>query len=241
MIKKLNTVKLPNKSENKAIIQTEKSQPTNIKQADTPTKNETLINRIANESRKCPIQIYHEKDEDNNKTIATKNAKNETDIFQQLTGTPNELLAQNIIHHGVNALAGGWDNTDNVNTILQTLADLRPNNVNESRLVVQGAVLYSKAMNYFRMAEHSLDNLEDLNPFAKTASIENHKTQTKYALKLLQMHNETIECLNRLRRVNEQKIVVQHINVSNSAKAIVGGQMIAGSGGEQKKSGEVSS
>jgi hypothetical protein len=39
----------------------------------------------------------------------------------------------------------------------------------------------------------------------------------------LRLHNETVEALNRHRRKGTQNVVVQHINVSDGGKAVVGG------------------
>ena len=44
----------------------------------------------------------------------------------------------------------------------------------------------------------------------------------KCAIKLLRLHNETTEALARYRRKGEQKVVVQHVNVNDGGKAIVG-------------------
>lgn len=42
------------------------------------------------------------------------------------------------------------------------------------------------------------------------------------AIKLLRLHNETIDTLARYRRNGEQKVVVQYVNVENGGKAVVG-------------------
>lgn len=44
----------------------------------------------------------------------------------------------------------------------------------------------------------------------------------KSALKLLRLHNETLEAVSRYRRGGEQKVIVQHVNVNNGSQAIVG-------------------
>lgn len=58
----------------------------------------------------------------------------------------------------------------------------------------------------------------------------------KNAMKLFQLHNETVEALNKHRRGGEQRVVVQHLNVNEGGKAIVG--VLNGGGGQQQKSGE---
>ena len=45
----------------------------------------------------------------------------------------------------------------------------------------------------------------------------------KDAVKLLRLHNETIEALNRHRRGGEQRVIVQHVNVEGGGQAVVNG------------------
>ena len=42
------------------------------------------------------------------------------------------------------------------------------------------------------------------------------------AIKLLRLHNETVDTLGRYRRNGEQKVVVQYVNVQNGGQATVG-------------------
>lgn len=58
-----------------------------------------------------------------------------------------------------------------------------------------------------------------------------YETHMNYAIKLLRLHNETIETLSRYRRKGEQKVIVQHVNVNDGGKAIVGGNLGIGGGG----------
>ncbi len=41
-------------------------------------------------------------------------------------------------------------------------------------------------------------------------------------IKLLRLHNETTKAAARYRRKGEQKVVVQHVNVNDGGKAIIG-------------------
>lgn len=50
------------------------------------------------------------------------------------------------------------------------------------------------------------------------------------AVKLLRLKNETIETLMRYRRKGEQKVIVQHINMNDESKAIVGNLTVNGGG-----------
>ena len=56
-------------------------------------------------------------------------------------------------------------------------------------------------------------------------------TNVNRSTKLFRLYNETLETLMRYRRKGEQRGIVQHVNVENGGKAIVGGNVIAGGGG----------
>lgn len=59
----------------------------------------------------------------------------------------------------------------------------------------------------------------------------------KSAVRLLRLHNETVEALNRHRRGGTQNVVVQDVQVNNGGKAVVGG--VLEEGGVQQKNREV--
>ena len=60
----------------------------------------------------------------------------------------------------------------------------------------------------------------------------------KNAVKLLRLHNETVEALSKYRRGGEQRVLVQHVNVEGGAQAIVNNGSMTG-GGVKHKNGEV--
>jgi len=67
---------------------------------------------------------------------------------------------------------------------------------------------------------------------------ERYDTSNHYgnlAIKLLRLHNETIETLGRYRRGGEQKVTVQHVNVNEGGKAIIGN--VSGVGETNKNGG----
>ena len=73
--------------------------------------------------------------------------------------------------------------------------------------------------------------------YLKLAGAENMIPQAEHymknAIKLLRLHNETVEAINRHRRGGSQKVIVQHVNVEGGSQAIVNnGDMITGGGGK---------
>ncbi len=99
--------------------------------------------------------------------------------------------------------------------------DFQPKDVNEARLVTQAMALF----------QHGMDRLRKV---GSSADLHCSESQTNMAIKLLRCHNETIEALNRYRRGGEQRVIVQHVNVNDGGKAIVG-SILNGGGGNKKE------
>lgn len=162
---------------------------------------------------KCPI---HFKETDGKLDLGKTGIKKPFDAhnaIKHLTSTGEQQLACEIINRGVAAMPIG-SSAERMNITLQTLADGEPKDTTEARLLLQAQALYSHGMRYLRKGGDS-DMLYHAEYFMKNAT------------KLLRLHNETIEALNRYRRGGEQKVIVQHVQISDGGKAIVG-QMIAG-------------
>lgn len=144
------------------------------------------------------------------------------DEIKKLTGAKDYELGLNILFKGVFAMPG-TDRTENTNVALQTLSDSMPKDVTEARLCMLEAALYAQGMQCFNRAER--ENM-----------IPQREYYIKNAIKLLRLHNETIETLNKYRRGGEQRVVVQHVQVNDGGKAVVGG-VFEGGGLQEKSSG----
>lgn len=196
---------------------------------------------------KCPIRLtyklyYHEDgnlDEETtiNKDIVNLDSpffrepfKSSEDAIKHLTGTTDSDLADEILIRGISALPSrkSGNNVKNANMIVQGLADSEPKDATEAKFIVQATALYAQGMYYLKRSEEVLgDGCYDKQGW--------NQIFIKNALKLLRLHNETIEALSKYRRGGEQKVVVQHVNVEGGSQAIVNnGSMIAGGGGENK-------
>jgi|SRR6185436_6651100 len=110
---------------------------------------------------------------------------------------------------------------DKSNEILAALNSFKPADEMESMLISKLIVLHFQSMEFFKRSiyENQTEQGVDLNINRST--------------KLTRSYNETLEALMRYRRKGEQKVVVQHVNVENGGKAIVGG-VFEGGGGIQK-------
>jgi hypothetical protein len=144
------------------------------------------------------------------------------ETLKSVMGIKDTELACQILSAGVSALKSTCGEKDSYNVILQTMHDLRPKDSVEARLVVQASALFSQGLSNLRMAE--------------TADMMCHADHySNKAFKLLRLHNETIEALNRYRRGGEQKVTVTHAVITE--KAIVNNFNGVG-GGIAKNEGE---
>lgn len=201
-----------------------------LRQIDKNDGN-TPVSTTDSKNRKCPIYTskneskggrpVHFKDNDGNDI-------NHINPFLELTGTQNFDLATQIVGHSCLATHIVGNEKDNLdlkcNVSMQALAEAQVQDVVEAQLVTQAQALYSRGMNSLGLA-------------GETNSLNQAQFHTNSAVKLLRLHNETIEALGRYRRKGEQKVVVQYVNVNDGGQAIVGS--ILNGGGVNRKNGEV--
>jgi hypothetical protein len=107
------------------------------------------------------------------------------------------------------------ENEQNINIVYQILSDMEPKDSVEARLALQIHTLYAQGMEYLNRAKGE-------------TKLHHSEFYMKCALKILRLHNESLEALSRYRRKGEQRVVVQHVNVENGGKAIVGNILTEG-------------
>jgi len=138
--------------------------------------------------------------------------------FQHLTATMDTGIACEIITRAANAQPDDGCLATRFSSVLETLADAAPKDSTEARLTLQAATLYSKGMDYFDRAE-------------KQTMLCHSEHYMKHGTRLLRLHNETIDALTKYRRGGEQRVVVQHVNVSDSSQAIINNGTLSTGGG----------
>jgi hypothetical protein len=139
--------------------------------------------------------------------------------MRNLTATKDNALAHEIVQRAAYAMPKNNTNIDNLVVAAQTLSDMEPKDSVEAKLCLQSSTLYATGMQYLRRAEDE-------------TRIVQSEFYIKNAVKLLRLHNETIEALSRYKRKGEQRVVVQHVNIEGGGQAVVGGTVIAGGGGK---------
>jgi hypothetical protein len=113
-------------------------------------------------------------------------------------------LAEHIINRAVSAIDPWSDSIKSLKIALESLDEQKPRDATEVRLAAQAAALFS----------HGMSNLKR----AETADMMCHSEHySNKAIKLLRLHIETVEALNRHRRGGEQKVTVTHAVITEKA------------------------
>ncbi len=137
---------------------------------------------------------------------------------KEISGTFNEELCLSLIKSTSEAFPKNIPQDVALQTTFRALKNLSPQDSMEGMLCSQIIALNAQGMRYLARAEN------DNNLLCHVESAIN------IAVKLLRLKNETIEKLIQYRRKGEQKVVVQHINVNDQSKAIIG-DILSGGGG----------
>ena len=188
-------------------------------------RNRELINKEFVYFEKCPVHYVVTKDDNGNEIKGYKDKIPSTPqehfkTLNKLTATHDILLHADIVSSAVILQSGGAQQMErSINIVNQVLADYEPKDSLEAKLCLQAHTLYTKGMSYLRRAE-------------QTDLLAHSEFYMKSATKLLRLHNETIEALSKYRRGGTQNVVVQHVQVNDGGKAVVGG-VFKGGGGKQ--------
>ncbi len=149
------------------------------------------------------------------KALALENEKQELRSYHnRICSVQNDIVAENIITTAYEALPGSYSLLERYNIIASNLSEQVPKDATETRLRVKEVVLFSQAMEYMKKAEYYASLKE---PFS------NHwqSFYMKFALKLLQLHGDVVNDIERYRRDGRQNITVQHVTMNDNAKAVI--------------------
>ncbi len=124
--------------------------------------------------------------------------------MKEVFGVEDFELAHSIFRSSSAALEAIVGEVGCLNIIAQSANDLSPKDAIEARLAVQAAVAFAHGMECFKKA----GNAEMINQ---------KDSYVNTGCKLLRIHNETIEALNRYRRGGEQKVTVTHAVLAHQA------------------------
>jgi hypothetical protein len=156
-----------------------------------------------------PVKFWHgEQEHEMDVVLQQKEGENKAEALfermKEIVGVKDSELASHIIDAGAGAIEPVVQKNGQLNIVAQTLHDFGPRNAIEARLALQADALFT----------HGMVNLRR----SSTADMLCHSEHyVNKAIKLLRLHNETVEALNRYRRGGEQKIIVQHNVVADKA------------------------
>lgn len=142
--------------------------------------------------------------------------------FQKATGIEDQASQSMLLYHclsscGYTDIANKEEEEIAKRSVLNTLEELAPKDAMEGRLIAQIFTLQERGMQFLESSQ-------------RASSVESQNLYINMSTKLFRTSNETVEALQKWRRKGTQTVVVQHVNVEDGGKAIVGGNMVAGGG-----------
>lgn len=137
-------------------------------------------------------------------------------MLKQLSGVDQVNFLQTLLPD----LVASFDDVDDFNVknraVLEALEAMHPQDAHELMLCIQILALHRQGMNYMYKLSQAEGTFADryLNASAK----------------LLKLHGEKLEALNRYRRKGQQMVKVEHIHVHQGAQAVIGNIQTGGGG-----------
>lgn len=178
-------------------MKNKKTDPKNVEQAKEPQKEVAKAEQKPPKLEGTPVKFWRKDGEEENQMAS--DPKRFTDGFLGLTGTKDIETAAHIIDRTTFALNPRVRcDPFSMNVACQSFHDQKPKNALEASLVSQAIALYTRGMSYLGMSE-------------KAERYEQMQLYGNLAIKMLRLHNETIEALDRHRRGGEQKVTVVHV------------------------------
>lgn len=152
-------------------------------------------------------------------SIKTSNpqARSVPELLKELSGVHQDNFLQTLLPD----LVANFRDIDDLNfknkAVLEALEAMQPKDAHELMLCIQILALHRQGMNYIYKLSQAEGTFADRYLNAST--------------KLLRLHNEKLEALNRYRRKGQQMVKVEHIHVHQGAQAVIGN--IQTGGGEK--------
>ncbi len=135
----------------------------------------------------------------------------------KLTGCSGSVLSEFLLEETLKSMPKGIGLQKQYNAILQAFNEMQPRDAIEAMLCSQAIALYAQGMANLSKSDITLS--------------EHAQWRLNASMKLLRLQQETLEKLEKYRRKGEQKVVVQHVQVNDGGKAIVGNFEAQGGGG----------
>ena len=190
------------KSDSKEIVESTKT--------DTPEEQKSL---------NASVKI-----KDGNAHCTLVMGKGDVKVLDRSTGCKAFDAATAVITNGMHAVMGGTNDAEVMDVAnknyLAMMAELKPKDAFEGMLVSQMSVTYMQAMDCLKMAASNKNSSKIFERFQNQG------------IKLMRLYNQQLETLDKHRRKGNQKMTVEHVNVHDGGKAVVGN--IQGGGGKNE-------
>lgn len=151
-------------------------------------------------------------------SIKTSNpqARSVPELLKKLSGVYQDNFLQTLLPDLVANFSDIDDLSIKNNAVLEALEAMQPKDVHELMLCIQILALHRQGMNFMHKLAHADGKFMDryLNASAK----------------LLRLHGEKLEALNRYRRKGHQVVQVEHVHVHQGAQAVIGNIQTGGGG-----------
>lgn len=176
-----------------------KQKKNNVPVKFTPPKLESTPLKFCKDDQSRSVTVIGQKstDQPQEEDLLAKRCK-------ELVGVKDAELAENILFKGAQAIESILSPEESRNIIAQSLHNFEPKDAVEARLVVQATVAQTYGMKCMKRSGEA-DMLCHIEAMANLG------------VKLMRVHNETVETLNRYRRGGEQKVTVTHAVVAGQA------------------------
>jgi hypothetical protein len=138
------------------------------------------------------------------------------DCLRFIFGTASNELADGLLRQCFNAVRGA--NTAEQEFMVAAVKEISPRDGLEGMLATQMAAVHVAIMTFARKLAH-------------VETIQQQDSAEKALNKLARTFTAQVEALKRYRTGGEQKVTVQHVNVSDGGQAIVGNVAHRGRGG----------
>ena len=142
------------------------------------------------------------------------------DCLRLIFGADSNELADGLLRQCVNAVGGA--NTAEQDFMVAAVKEISPRDGLEGMLATQMAAVHVAIMTFARRLAH-VENIPQQDSAEKAFN------------KLTRTFTAQVEALKRYRTGGEQKVTVQHVNVSDGGQAIVGNVAHRGRGGAKNE------
>lgn len=144
-------------------------------------------------------------------------------IFCETTGASSYMFGAMLLNQTLNAVfKDGLGVEGCAEAINNELLALQPQDAFEGMLITRMIAVHNQAMTFMSRSASPTQTMDGID------------ININRATKLFRLWNESMEALNRYRRKGEQKVTVQHVNVSNGGQAVVNGQYQGGGVHDEK-------